>query len=225
MNTENRKEGALFDLDGCLANTLIVWHMMCVQELRENGQGVKVSSTDLMHTVVPELIQIKEFGHPDPEAFRDGVLRRVREAKSSIRLHDGVLPVLDYLQQRGILQMLVTSSFHDWADGILRQNGSYHFNGKIVSRTDVTKRKPDPEPIFLALQRLGLEPHQAIMVGDSHVDIQAANAAGVTSVLFYPKANQPFYAEEDVYGMQPSPSFVITQFRQVLDILGVQREK
>jgi pyrophosphatase PpaX len=52
----------------------------------------------------------------------------------------------------------------------------------IIGADDTARHKPDPEPILLALERLGAEPGDAAYVGDSPFDIGAARAAGVHAI-------------------------------------------
>lgn len=49
----------------------------------------------------------------------------------------------------------------------------------VIGYDDVSKTKPDPEPILLALERLGVEPEEALMVGDNYHDIVGGQNAGV----------------------------------------------
>jgi phosphoglycolate phosphatase len=51
----------------------------------------------------------------------------------------------------------------------------------LLTRDDVPRTKPDPIHLQLALERLGVERGEAIMVGDHHMDIVAGRAAGVRS--------------------------------------------
>jgi phosphoglycolate phosphatase len=58
-----------------------------------------------------------------------------------------------------------------------------HFRA-VVGAGDAAADKPDPAPIFLALQRLGAAPDPAIWyLGDTALDMRTARAAGVTPVL------------------------------------------
>lgn len=58
-----------------------------------------------------------------------------------------------------------------------------HF-GPLIGAGDAAADKPDPAPIFMALQSLGLSPAPNIWyVGDTALDMQAARAAGVRAVL------------------------------------------
>ena len=52
----------------------------------------------------------------------------------------------------------------------------------VVGADDTERHKPDPEPILLALERLGAAPEDAAYVGDSPFDIRAAKAAGVAAI-------------------------------------------
>ena len=52
----------------------------------------------------------------------------------------------------------------------------------VVCGDDTERDKPDPEPILLALQRLGAPAQTAAYVGDSPFDVAAARAAGVYAV-------------------------------------------
>jgi phosphoglycolate phosphatase-like HAD superfamily hydrolase len=51
-----------------------------------------------------------------------------------------------------------------------------------VGREDVSQRKPHPEPVLLCASRLGLEPAEAVYVGDSPIDIEAGRAAGMRTI-------------------------------------------
>ena len=52
----------------------------------------------------------------------------------------------------------------------------------IVTADDVSKTKPDPEGILKLMDRLGVKPNEVIAMGDHHVDIQSACAAGVYAI-------------------------------------------
>jgi len=52
----------------------------------------------------------------------------------------------------------------------------------VVAHEDTDRHKPDPDPVTLAIERLGGTPSDAAYVGDSPFDIQAAKAAGAYAV-------------------------------------------
>jgi pyrophosphatase PpaX len=52
----------------------------------------------------------------------------------------------------------------------------------VVGFDETTRHKPDPEPVYVALSRLGVSASHAVFVGDSPHDIHAGNAAGVITI-------------------------------------------
>ena len=66
----------------------------------------------------------------------------------------------------------------------------------VVDADDYTHPKPHPEPLIIACQKLKLDPHQTVYIGDMPTDIQAAYAAGM-KVILYETFNH--YAGADYY--------------------------
>ena len=52
----------------------------------------------------------------------------------------------------------------------------------VVCAEDVVRGKPHPEPVVTALRRLGVQPAEAVLVGDSPADMAAAVAAGTRAI-------------------------------------------
>jgi HAD superfamily hydrolase (TIGR01509 family) len=54
-----------------------------------------------------------------------------------------------------------------------------YFTNRIFTTADVSRGKPAPDVYFLAAERLGVAPHKCLVLEDSEMGIQAANAAGM----------------------------------------------
>lgn len=54
----------------------------------------------------------------------------------------------------------------------------------VTSSNDAQSSKPEPDIVQAALDKLGLEPEQTIMIGDTPYDIQAAAKAGIPTIAF-----------------------------------------
>lgn len=52
----------------------------------------------------------------------------------------------------------------------------------IVTGLSAPHTKPYPDPIFLAAQKMGVQPHECLMIGDTTVDMRAGKAAGAQTV-------------------------------------------
>ena len=54
----------------------------------------------------------------------------------------------------------------------------------IICFDDTTKHKPDPEPLSVACKNLGINPNEAVYVGDQETDIIAGKAAGMVTIFY-----------------------------------------
>jgi pyrophosphatase PpaX len=103
-------------------------------------------------------------------------------------LHDeleccaGMLDVLDRLRAEGRRLGIVTAKRHATVELAFARLPLRDYFEVIIGADDTARHKPDPEPILLALERLGAEPGDAAYVGDSPFDIGAARAAGVHAI-------------------------------------------
>ena len=71
----------------------------------------------------------------------------------------------------------------------------------VITCDDVKAHKPDPLPLIIALEKLGAEREEAIMIGDTRFDIGCANNAGVDSALAgWSKA----FSEDDLLKYTPA---------------------
>ncbi len=92
--------------------------------------------------------------------------------------YEGVMNSLSLLKNHGILLACVTNKPKIFTDKILSFHGLDKIMDCIISGDDVAHKKPHPEPIQLASKNLGIQPSEAIMVGDSCNDIDSAFDAG-----------------------------------------------
>jgi pyrophosphatase PpaX len=71
----------------------------------------------------------------------------------------------------------------------------------VVGADSVTKHKPAPEPVLLALELLQVRADEAVFVGDSPHDVHAGNAAGVDTIaaLWGPFSREQLVASTPTY--------------------------
>ena len=94
----------------------------------------------------------------------------------------GTAELLATLTAAGVQIGVATSKRRISAENTLRAAGLDGLLEVTVAMEDTTAHKPGPEPLLLALERLGAKPEQAAYVGDAVVDVQAARAAGMTAI-------------------------------------------
>ena len=97
-------------------------------------------------------------------------------------LFPGIAELLAAIEARGLRWGIVTNKPEGLAVGVVEGFGWTQRCAVLVGGDTLPQRKPDPAPIRLACERLGIAPGEAIYVGDDERDIVAARAAGMVSV-------------------------------------------
>ena len=176
----------LFDFDGTLVDTTEMIH----QSMRHATSSVlgreDIPRETLLANVgqpLPRQMELIDTENAEPllEAYRS---HHERHHDALIREFPGVEESLGRLGSAGIKVAVVTSKRRpsvEMALGIFP--GLRNVVDRFVTLEDTTHHKPHPEPLLRALQLLGGIPRErAAYVGDSPFDVQAAKAAGLTSV-------------------------------------------
>ena len=91
----------------------------------------------------------------------------------------GAEKVLNWLGEQGIRTGIVSTKGGDQIAGIFAKYGLKDGLSLIIGGQDVTRNKPDPEGLNLALERLGLEKTEILFCGDTVIDAETARRAGV----------------------------------------------
>ena len=109
-------------------------------------------------------------------------LRKVLGSKQSLFLPvHGIQPMLNSLKAKYRLGV-VTMRGRKEARAFLTQIEMDSLFEVVITREDVRRLKPHPEPILKAAQALGLPPSQTLMVGDTSLDVKSAKKAGAQAV-------------------------------------------
>lgn len=117
------------------------------------------------------------------EANRDMAPIYRRHLTGLTRLMPGVREALTHFHLNGTAMGVVTNKPQLATREILLHFHLTEYLGAIVGGDAVTKLKPAPDALLLALDQLQAEPYEALMVGDSVSDVGAARAAGMPVAL------------------------------------------
>lgn len=122
-------------------------------------------------------------GDGNPERRRE-FFRRFKAHAEPIMVRDTVLcpgaaELLNWLWESGVPAGIVSTKGGDVLDGIFRKEGLRDRLSLIVGGQDVSRNKPDPEGLLLALERLGKEKSAVLFCGDTVIDAETALRAGV----------------------------------------------
>jgi len=98
------------------------------------------------------------------------------------RLYPGVREGLDTLRGAGYPLACVTNKAAQFTEPLLQHLGVWNYFGLVVSGDTLAEKKPNPAPLLHAARHFGVQPKDALMVGDSISDVMAARAAGFAIV-------------------------------------------
>jgi phosphoglycolate phosphatase len=97
-------------------------------------------------------------------------------------LYDGVIDCLNACQAQGLYLACITNKPYAPARDLLAALNILHPFSLLLGGDSLDHRKPHPAPVLHALSHYNLSAQQALMVGDSSNDVEAAHAAGVACV-------------------------------------------
>lgn len=105
-----------------------------------------------------------------------------RHLTGTTKPNDGVIEIVAAIKARGVRIGVCTNKAEDLALRIIDKLGLGRYVDVVVGSRPGRPLKPSPIPLIDTLSRLGVPSADAIMVGDSHVDVQCARAAGLPVV-------------------------------------------
>lgn len=175
----------LFDFDGVLADTEPYHWRAWLQVLTPYGPRLDWETYRRVCIGVADVEMRNEFSSlcdkPVTSDEIKGLYPQKREHFNVITRDAEVIQrrLVDVLSGlRNVKLAVVTSSNQAEVEPILRTAGLLNLLTTAVYGNDVTHYKPHPEPYLLALDRLGVDPADAVVFEDSQSGIRSATAAG-----------------------------------------------
>ena len=179
----------LFDLDGTLIDSEF-FHFECWNEILEEFD-VELSYSDWLKTYagVPmpanaaRLIETYNIIAPLPQLIEKREHLTLERLKTKdVNLMPYVADVLEYFREQNLRLALVTSSPRQDVEAVFERNGLGRYFELIITRTEVTKSKPDPESYLLCVEKLGLQKEECLVFEDTINGVKSAKAAGLTCI-------------------------------------------
>jgi HAD superfamily hydrolase (TIGR01509 family) len=184
-------QAVLFDMDGVVADTHSIHKEGWRQTLVNRGRPVDehVLSVVLEGRRRDEIIRLL-FG--DVPADEAALIAREKEESFRLRAHQvttlpGIPELLEELHGLCVPVALATSASRGRAVMILSQLGLETKFHVVVCGDDVPASKPNPAIFLIAAQKLGVPPHQTLVLEDSTAGVLAAKAAGMTCLAVAPQ--------------------------------------
>jgi HAD superfamily hydrolase (TIGR01509 family) len=171
----------LFDWDGTLVDSAAASLRSYVTLFA--GFGIAYGPEEFERTYSPDWHRTYAALGLPPERWDEADERWLRiYADERNALLPGAAEALLRLRDAGLAQGLVTSGSRPRVERDIARLEVAPFFDVVICGGDTTFRKPHPEPLQVALERLQVAPAEAAYVGDSPEDIEMAQAAGVHAI-------------------------------------------
>jgi phosphoglycolate phosphatase len=98
------------------------------------------------------------------------------------KIFDTVKPAIKHLRKNGLNLGIVSTKYHYRIAAFLRRENLENDFEVIVGGEDVSRHKPAPDGLLMAIQQLKCSPSKTLYIGDSTIDAEAARQASVPFV-------------------------------------------
>jgi pyrophosphatase PpaX len=175
----------LFDYDGTLmdTNSIIIesWqHTFKEMKVRELPfEEIKKTLGEPLSLTMGKLFAATDIAKAT-EIYKDFH----RDAfMTDVQVFDGMGELVVTLKEKGYKLGIVTSRKAWTTTRGLEKFGLDKYFDVVITAQDTDKHKPDPEPVFMALEKLDSKAEESIIIGDTKFDVLCAKNAGIKSVL------------------------------------------
>jgi HAD superfamily hydrolase (TIGR01509 family) len=180
-------KAVIFDVDGVLVDSFDA-NLRFIQDLLRAARRKPITRAqyrkDGFNRTLKDVIRI--YGSCKTEKEAEGILRLT----NSVSHHYDLLTYPPHLKEtikkisKSYKLAIVTSRIKTRLKVIFNRSKIDGYFPVVVCYGQYAKPKPDPESLLLAARRLRIKPQEAVYIGDSLTDIQAAKAAGMKVILF-----------------------------------------
>jgi HAD superfamily hydrolase (TIGR01509 family) len=181
MCAADRRAGVLFDVDGTLVDTNYLHVLAWWQALRTQGHDVPMTR---LHRTVGQGSDrfVSTILGRDDEKVRAAHSDFYGPWKHRLVAFDGAAELLRTTHKAGLGVVLATSASAEEVEQLTAAIDADDAVDVITSKDEVDSSKPDPDIVATALNKAGLDPADAVFVGDTVWDVEAAGRAGLPCV-------------------------------------------
>jgi len=180
-----RKKYIIFDFDGTLfdSNGIILdsW-----QAVFRHYTGAPGDEREIYRSFGETIRYTSHRFFPNEDVDETVALYRKYQEENyagKIGLFDGIPELLDQLKDSGRSLSIVTSRTRKTSLEYIDSLDIRKYFDVLVTCDDTDAHKPDPKPLLIALDELGADKSESIMLGDTKFDIGCGNNAGVECAL------------------------------------------
>lgn len=182
-------DGYIFDMDGLLVDSETVARESWQIVAKRHGFELPWSTYQkfLGHSVkdIKEIFEREVDTDTDFQIIREEAHQEGANyyKMHGIQLMKGAKELLEYLKANGKPMVVATSTYQNAAIDRLKLAGIYDYFDAVISGDMIEHSKPDPDIFLKALEKLGTEKLNTVILEDSNSGIEAAYRAGIRSIM------------------------------------------
>lgn len=208
MMSDPKLKAILFDVDGTLVDTVQLIVKALDYTYRKH-LGIALPYEEIRRLIgLPLHVQMhylddKVNGHVDYALMEADERAFYETHRHEERVIPEMVDAVRTAKQRGFLTALVTSK-NRLEYAVVRPRLQLDaWVDAVVTADDTERHKPHPDPVLKALEQLGIDPEEAIYIGDTVYDIACGRSAGTLVASVAWGAHLP----EDLQSAQPDYFF------------------
>jgi beta-phosphoglucomutase-like phosphatase (HAD superfamily) len=184
--------GYIFDCDGTLADTMPIHLESWQLALQAAGAPFLLDGKRLMSVAGMSILEtIDHWNETHRTKIDVATIKRVKDAHFPKNLHRirPIEPVVAFARAcagRGARVSVASGGGRANVLKTLELIGVNDLFPVVVAAEDVPKTKPEPDLFLEAARRMGVDPADCLVIEDSPLGIEAANRAGMDSILIPP---------------------------------------
>ena len=166
-------------------------------------------------------LMVREYNAKNPETplteeqFQETNQQISGQFDDRFRLANGTRELLDYLRNQGYKIGLVTTRGSNSLSRLLAMHGIHEAFDVVVNRDGCKERKPHPQPILTALEKMNVAPERAMYVGDKQVDdVISGNSIGMQTMLVNAEPLDSYCAKPNYHLASPREILSLFQRKQ-----------
>lgn len=184
--SENTAAVAILDIDGTLVDTnyqhALAWYRAfakfdVVLPIWRIHRHIGMGGDQLIPALTDD-----DFERERGDDVRDAEKRLYMQMIGEVEPMRDARKLIEDVKARGHKALLASSAKQDEVDHYLDLLDARELADGWTSSADVQSTKPEPDLVHAALAKAGAEPGEAVMIGDTPWDVQAAERAGVPTI-------------------------------------------
>jgi len=186
MINQTALKAVFFDIDGTLIDSNDAHTRAWVETLQRHGRSVSYDEVRSLigkgsDKVFAELLGVASDSALAKQITKDRTQLLLSSFIPNLAPTPGARLLVQHMRSEG-LRLVIASSSGEELPALLAQADLGDLLDTAVSSDEAKESKPDGDIIEVALRKAGVQPEEAVMVGDTPYDIAAAKAAGVKCI-------------------------------------------